>query len=1036
MHHTPYSQQCKPAIFSRGKLRAAARGLIVVLCFFFAWRSDTAQFANARPALSKKRPTMMKAVALGPTRPASPDGPYRASTPPTIIQEWTFPSCQSQGWVTRDRTVARSDDYFHVDDFAGLNGGTFHQLSPIKGSKSLWCGARSSSSNDELCSYQYLPGYGDNWRQSFCTPNCLTVTGNVTVTYKIKFDLEPAYDFVIPQYSLCDDHWEDAEPTFFTDYGHYNIKTTTIASSKHSGQIQLRFFVYTDVAGSDEDGTWNSDGAVVLDSLTVRDASGIKLPTENFETEAVGATSTASGNWSNCNEFGYGTYAALFNPSIYIPQEDPCTQNLSCFWGFFEGSAEYYSCGNPPAPATKIVPHLNTSGQYIANEIWSPPIDIDGDGSGVLLQFDVYRDLPLDNLVAYTWEVRSFSNGCPGPWVSDITAYFGDAKDWFQHTVDLSPFIDPSADEIQVALGVRDMCRLWCGTQGTGSCHSHAPLFDNVRIIRADRAGPQWFVPVAGLFQDSFPGNGTVTGTVRADCALDTNPPDNPNVRAGDSTFVFVEDPVHGLAEDSYVGGSAAVYLYVHVTPSGQPTKTGAGISGDATRYRYAGTQTISGDVWTRIRADSVRWSSGVVPRAYCVDLNDNLFTPGDTVNFFLGAKNTVNEFSYWCEDIAVTSTIQDAASHPMEFTCLPTIAPGGHGILYIDDSDGGGTQAYFDQAFGMLGLDGHVDRYDVRAPASVLGNGPQQRVSSYYDQVLPYYRTIIWSSEGLSGGRIGDGVTDKSNDYQFLYTFLDNLEHPGGVWLSGDNIAEDMLMSNTYNAISLRSRFINYSLTNSNHRLQGLGLNPFVVGIANGVFASGSQPDSLIAHGGCPDISSFDVISQTGSYAEVDARYGAGGPGAVVSQRTASFGGVIVGTLLEGFSFGRIADYRPLGVPAYVIHADRILSWLSNVLQDPVGVAPGHRGAELLQNYPNPCNPLTTISFSVPRESDIRLAIYDVAGRLVNVVLQRHVVGGMLYQVEWDGQDRRGNRVASGVYFYRLEYSGKQLTRKLVLVR
>jgi len=69
----------------------------------------------------------------------------------------------------------------------------------------------------------------------------------------------------------------------------------------------------------------------------------------------------------------------------------------------------------------------------------------------------------------------------------------------------------------------------------------------------------------------------------------------------------------------------------------------------------------------------------------------------------------------------------------------------------------------------------------------------------------------------------------------------------------------------------------------------------------------------------------------------------------------------------------------------------------------------------ELAQNVPNPFNPSTTIAYSLARDSDMALTIYDVP---------------------WDGTNDRGVRVSSGVYFYRLVAGSFQDTKKMVLLR
>ena len=91
-----------------------------------------------------------------------------------------------------------------------------------------------------------------------------------------------------------------------------------------------------------------------------------------------------------------------------------------------------------------------------------------------------------------------------------------------------------------------------------------------------------------------------------------------------------------------------------------------------------------------------------------------------------------------------------------------------------------------------------------------------------------------------------------------------------------------------------------------------------------------------------------------------------------------------------------------------------------------------------LSQNYPNPFNPETTISFvvgSAYRGGVVKLEIFDVLGQLVDVVWEGPLLPGQ-YQATWDGRDRSGRRVASGVYLYRLQAEADLLIRRMVLVR
>ncbi len=99
---------------------------------------------------------------------------------------------------------------------------------------------------------------------------------------------------------------------------------------------------------------------------------------------------------------------------------------------------------------------------------------------------------------------------------------------------------------------------------------------------------------------------------------------------------------------------------------------------------------------------------------------------------------------------------------------------------------------------------------------------------------------------------------------------------------------------------------------------------------------------------------------------------------------------------------------------------------------------APGDAPAAafgLAGNYPNPFNPQTTIAFALPAAGPARLAIYDVAGRLVRVLVDGSQAAGA-QRAEWDGRDGLGQPAAAGVYLARLEAAGKADTQRLVLLK
>jgi hypothetical protein len=86
--------------------------------------------------------------------------------------------------------------------------------------------------------------------------------------------------------------------------------------------------------------------------------------------------------------------------------------------------------------------------------------------------------------------------------------------------------------------------------------------------------------------------------------------------------------------------------------------------------------------------------------------------------------------------------------------------------------------------------------------------------------------------------------------------------------------------------------------------------------------------------------------------------------------------------------------------------------------------------------NFPNPFNPITTIAYDLPSSAIVTLSVHNLTGQCVRTLVDAAAVGPGHHQVVWDGRADDGGRVASGVYFYRLEADGEAIVRKMVMVK
>lgn len=100
-------------------------------------------------------------------------------------------------------------------------------------------------------------------------------------------------------------------------------------------------------------------------------------------------------------------------------------------------------------------------------------------------------------------------------------------------------------------------------------------------------------------------------------------------------------------------------------------------------------------------------------------------------------------------------------------------------------------------------------------------------------------------------------------------------------------------------------------------------------------------------------------------------------------------------------------------------------------------GISPGDRPTQfsLEQNYPNPFNPSTWIRYNLQKRSQVTLGIYNILGQLVTTLVNAPQAAGM-HSVEWNGRDKSGNSVGSGIYLYRIQAGNFTQTRKMLLMK
>lgn len=929
---------------------------------------------------------------------------------PMIIASFDFEGTphDPQGWTSVDR-AQEAGPMFHIDatDLAGgnLDGGDFGNLAVISGNKSLWCGA-AAGGGDAVCHYASLPGYGNQWEQVFVSDPIPRTPGlSVFVDFKVRFDLEAGYDKAYLEFENADGNWEPlpletAGTNFYTGRSTDLVPGGVVHEYWGTPSVYFppdytrwRWRVVTDAAFSDEDGLYNSDGALIVDDLSILDGYGAVLNSEDFESEAVGDTTTTSGVW-HAEVLGFGDFAALYPGTSLLQQSpplDPADVLSTCVWSFTNGSPDDYSCGG--FPAEPAVPYGSADTGYINNDIRSPWISWEpAGGQTTHLSFDAYTDLPLENGILFTIYVRQRSDaGCPTQWRGGDFVYYSPLAEQ-TYDLDLTRYFGPTtagADEIQIALNVFD-AELTTFAGLFPPCHTNAPLFDNVEVYLDNTHS--WDVSDAGLFQDRFPTDESATGTIRADAA-----------DGADAAHFFVTEPGVGLDLEN---GEPAVFCHVKTLPG----KAGAAISGGP---GWPEVPSMSDPDWTVLQCAATGEMN-----EFSVDLNDNLYEPGDVVWFYFSARDANALTTYYSQFTGRVNNEADARAYPMEFTGLPT---GKSNVLYVDAFSSRGAEPFFNTSFAELGI--APDRFDVRAPSSLYENHLGDVVGNPAVQLAPYYDTIIYNSGDL------EFLPIKGGDFNALNEWIQN--HPGpqaGLYLSGDHLASSWEASQEQSAMSFR-QYCDFSVVSEDHRSVGEPTSPHVIPTGGSPFAS-----SMMADGTGPSPGRFDVLSP-GPNASVGMEYNPTNAPALVYQSTPTQNGA-VNVVLSGFSYHAIRDDDDNGIPDRTEHLAEVMNYINNAVLVPTGVTPAATN-RLDQNTPNPFNPTTSITYSIRESGRVTLRIYDVAGRLVRTLVDEvQPARAEGYTIDWDGRSDAGETVATGVYFYRLESVGFHQTRKMTLLK
>ena len=145
---------------------------------------------------------------------------------------------------------------------------------------------------------------------------------------------------------------------------------------------------------------------------------------------------------------------------------------------------------------------------------------------------------------------------------------------------------------------------------------------------------------------------------------------------------------------------------------------------------------------------------------------------------------------------------------------------------------------------------------------------------------------------------------------------------------------------------------------------------------------------------------------------------------------RSVSYDSGLYRTITASAYFGAIADGTGINTKANMMM--QYLNFFTTVNTENVEIP---LLTQLGNNYPNPFNPSTTISFSNPEESNIEIIVYNNKGQKIKTLVNEVLSAGE-HTVMWNGTDNRNASVSSGIYFYKMKAYHYTSVKKMILLK
>ena len=1013
--------------------------------------------------------------------------PQKALQDTVWIGDWSFDTgsgCTSTGWVVWDNRILNVNndaDFWHIDNrFAGTG--------PIAGraailSKHDLCWANDGYGNDN--DFSIILKYSGTATLTFVKMSdsepgfdFVNVECDSLGLSEVRADPSTnplATSPAVYRDELLSTSGFDAGsligPLALTDFG------------PGTHEVYIRFI--SDGAFSDEDFKYPTflGAGLVVDDIVV--TGGIAY-SESFE-GALNPNVTLL-ETSNALPFLQAPWLRLFP---HITDNDKCTENTTCAWLGTDPLRSAFSSDMGFGPGGAVIRN------WLDDIAASPWVSLAStpSASGTTLSFRRFAGNNFaQGQIVQGWRVRAKTKvdntdtPAPGDSVDCVTPWGHGSQfnslgsfQWLTATFDMTAFFDPNASEIQVSFRTVDW-QVLVGLDPPAVLNTGpGPYWDRVRIGRRILSGPVVVEAIDSRTQaqDCFPTVVDPSITPGQHFVPDANN------RFGSCAFSLSQDLAIGASGTRYVSGDS-------ITLEAVLDARGAGGIASVRFYgaivegphvgKVPGPYTTVGGFF-QVNADSSRASSGtVLANRWHVDLNDFYFRGGDVMKYFWAATDNGGGFSSTPVGLTAlpTSVAQaEAATRGLhEVNYLPSIdwdlgylaavagdaegdvtpTPGQiaassqrNCILYYQKLNsrrrsGDLNRTSFMYTLDELGYKGEYDVYDVQG----YGNTANQLITRANVGQASGYSLIIQDDgrsnlvPNIPAGEDNDGNQFNQAGWYRSYLAQGSIGLAGSatVWLIGENTA----FLHRTNPLITTDFGVSLGASDTN---QGLSVNPLVRGHASNTFANGGivnfTGDEFALNGGCPALRAYDTADPTAGATQTH-RYAVGatnGRGAIIMNRNAA---LEWNTVWMGFGW---FDIRFSGAPT-VPTPSRVLA--TKVLSQTVAAACNRPGGTtdtgdddavdtppmktaLHPNVPNPFNPTTRIAFDLATAGSVRLQVFDAAGRLVRTLVQAERIAGHYVEV-WTGVDTAGNRMPSGVYFYRLDAPNFEATRKMVLLQ